>query len=129
MGAGRVSFSQDPAFAAGYQAIFAKQSLFKAPQPGRGRKLLEVGFLASDFLDGDRRAYFFKRGDGEVTNYALHYGEGILEVEIPISVYNERIRKYEQLYQNGPEVEVPIPHSEFDVLNKARRMLYERHDC
>jgi hypothetical protein len=125
--AGRVGLSEDPSFAAGWEAIFGKQSLFKAPQPGKGQRLLEQGFHPSDFAEGDRRAYFFTRGDGEVRTYAYHYGEGILEVQIPREVYNQRIRRYEQLYQGGPEIEVPIPHSEFDVLNNARRILHEHH--
>lgn len=57
--------------------------------------------------------------------YAKFYGEGVLEVEISQGVYNERIRRHEVPYQGGPEIEIRIPHEDFDVLNNANRRLLD----
>jgi hypothetical protein len=69
---------------------------------------------------GDNMAYFWK-GKGLADVYALHYGEGVLEVMVPKDVYRLRLQGHEQLYQGGPHVELPVPHADFDVLNKAIR--------
>lgn len=96
------------------------ENLCKAPQPGAGQKLLQLGFHPADFSAGDNMAYFWK-GKGLAEDYALHYGEGILEIMVPKDMYRTRLQRHEQLYQGGPHVELPVPHADFDVLNFAIR--------
>ncbi len=69
---------------------------------------------------GDNRAYMWN-GKGLSDDYARHYGEGILEVMVPEDQYRLRLRCHEQPYQGGPHIEVPVPHSDFDVLNSSIR--------
>jgi len=100
------------------------ESIFKAPQPGKAQKQLTEGFDPADFSAGNKRAYFARQQ--ELANeYARDYGEGVLEVEIPKGVYDARIRPHEVRYQGGPEIELPIPHKDFDVLNEAIRRLLD----
>jgi hypothetical protein len=73
---------------------------------------------------GDNRAYF-ARDKGLADEFALHYGEGVIEVVVLVSVYNARLKKHEQPYQDGPQIELPIPHEDFDVLNQSVRKLHE----
>jgi hypothetical protein len=102
------------------------QSIFKAPQPGKAQKQLTEGYHPEDFSSpgGDNRAYFAK-DRGLADEYAQHYGEGVLEVEVPKDVYDARLRKHETPYQGGPRIELPIPHEDFDVLNRSTRKLHE----
>jgi hypothetical protein len=103
-------------------AIVATGNICKAPQPGIGRKLLQQGFNPADFSmpGGDDRAYMWK-GKGLSDDYALHYGEGILEVMVPKDLYQLRLQGHERPYQGGPHIEVPVPHADFDVLNNSIR--------
>jgi len=96
-------------------------SIFKAPQPGKGKKLFEDGFDPVNFSEGDQTAYSSKEM-GLAEEYAHHYGEGVIELKIPKSVYKARIAQYEYLYQSGPNTELSVPHNEFDVLNSAKRV-------
>ncbi len=102
------------------------QSIFKAPQPGLARKQLTQGYHPEDFSmpGGDNRAYFAKDKD-LADEFALHYGEGVIEVKVPRSVYESRLKRHEQLYQVGPHIELPIPHEDFDVLNQAERIHHD----
>jgi intein/homing endonuclease len=104
----------------------ACQTIYKAPQHGMGEKLLKEGFRPDDFSDpgGDNLAYFAKERE-LAEEYARYYKDGVLEVDIPEDIYNQRIKKHERLYQGGPLTEIPIPHEDFDVLNNAnRRLIY-----
>jgi hypothetical protein len=99
------------------------QSIFKAPQPGMGDRLLNEGFLAEDFAGGDNVAHFAKeRALADL--YAWNYGEGVLELQIPKDVYDSRLLQYEQPYVPGPYTELKIPIHEFDILNNAPRVLH-----
>ena len=105
------------------------QSIYKAPQPGKGQKLLNEGFHPEDFPSGgpyaDGKAYFAK--ERALAEQYSGYGEGILEVEIPKSIYDARIKPYEMPYLSDPKfTEIPIPPSEFDVLNNAFRRLHDK---
>ena len=102
--------------------IIETENVCKAPQPGLGRKLLQQGFDPADYSmpGGDNRAYMWK-GKGLSDHYALHYGEGILEVMVPKELYQLRLRPHERPYQGGPHIEVPVPHADFDVLNNSIR--------
>jgi hypothetical protein len=67
-------------------------TIYKAPQRGMGKKLLKEGFHPEDFSDpgGDNLSYFAK--EKELADiYAKHYGEGILEVDIPKDIYDLRM--------------------------------------
>ncbi len=107
--------------------------LYKAPQRGLGRHQYENGYLPEDFPGGDNhpsgfdgRAYFAK-DDFEVplTKYAKFYGEGVIEVSVPVEDYVRLFRKYERLYEGGPAVEVPIPHEGMKHLNEYERRWYK----
>ena len=101
------------------------QSIYKAPQKGLGDILRDQGFHPKNFSDpdGDNLAYFAKQRR-LAEEFARSYGDGVLEVQIPQDIYDSRISRYEFPYQGGPEIEIPIPHSEFDVLNEATRILH-----
>jgi hypothetical protein len=63
---------------------------------------------------------------GSTIDYAsrkLEYDGRVLEIDISKKIYNARIAIYEKPYQGGPEIEIEIPHSAFDVLNSSRRIL------
>ncbi|MGE5660607.1 MAG: polymorphic toxin-type HINT domain-containing protein, partial [Actinomycetota bacterium] len=99
-------------------------TIYKAPQPGMGEKLLNDGFHPEGFFDpdGDNLAYFAKERElAEI--YEQFYKDGILEVDIPKDVYDRRIKRHEKPYQGGPLIEIPIPQEDFDVLNDAVRRL------
>ena len=104
------------------------QSIYKAPQAGKGQKQLAEGYHPDDFpatQGSDGKAYFAK--DKSIADeYAPHgpYGEGVIEVQVPKDVYDARLRQYEQPYQGGPRTELPIPPKEFDVLNNSPRKLH-----
>lgn len=97
-------------------------TIYKAPQPGKGQKLLVYGFYPEDFSEGDKRAYFAKQKSLADT-FARFYKEGVLEVDIEKDTYNLRIKQHERPFEGGPEVEILIPHRDFDVLNNAIRRL------
>ncbi|MBZ8181188.1 RHS repeat domain-containing protein [Oscillatoria salina] len=101
-------------------------TIYKAPQPGMGQKLLTQGFHPEDFSDpgGDNLAYFAKQ-KSLADEYAQYYDEGVLEVDIKKDTYDARIKQHERPYQGGPSIEIPIPHEDFDVLNNAIRRLSE----
>lgn len=105
--------------------IIETENVCKAPQYGMGQILLRRGFDPADFSmpGGDDRAYLWK-GKGLSEDYALHYGEGVLEIMVPKDIYDARLRRHERLYQTGPHVEVPVPHGDFDVLNNSIRRLH-----
>jgi hypothetical protein len=101
----------------------AVETIFKAPQPGKGTHQLENGFHPKDFANGDQLAYFAKQRE-LAEDYARNYGDGILEVDIPRTLYDKRIKPLEKAYLSDPSLtEIPIPHSEFEILNSAIRRL------
>jgi RHS repeat-associated protein len=99
--------------------------IYKAPQLGLAEKLLYQGFYPEDFSEGYQTAFFAKNknlADDYASRKGVYDGR-VLEIDIPKRIYKQRIAKYEKLYQGGPEIEVEIPHSAFDVLNSSRRIL------
>jgi hypothetical protein len=89
---------------------------------GIGDRLLNEGFQPEDFAQGDESAYFAKQPE-LAQQFAEHYGEGALEVQVPKEVYDARLMQYEQPYQDGPHTELPTPTSEFGTLNNSTRIL------
>jgi len=103
-------------------------TIYKAPGVGQGDTLLNKGFHPEDFNTGDKSAYFAK-GRKLAEEYADKYGEGVLEVDIPTDIYNERIKQHEVPYLSDPaEIEIPIPQKDFDVLNNAIRRLIDNEE-
>jgi len=99
-------------------------SIFKAPQRGKGASQYQNGYNAKDFCDDDQCAYFAKERS-LAEDYAKHYGDGVIELKIPKDVYNSKMKQHEYLYQGGPRTELPVPHSEFDVINSAERIWHK----
>ncbi|MGL5097041.1 MAG: hypothetical protein ACRDD1_15745, partial [Planctomycetia bacterium] len=102
------------------------QSIYKAPQPGKGKKMLKDGFHPRDFrTPGGNDSAYFAKDRSLADEYARHYCEGVIEIVIPQDIYDSRLRRYEQLYQGGPRIELKIPTTEFDLLNDMPRILHE----
>ncbi|NYZ70071.1 hypothetical protein H0A36_29070 [Endozoicomonas sp. SM1973] len=99
-------------------------SIFKAPQRGKGADQYNNGYNTKDFCDGDQCAYFAK-DKSLAEDYAKHYGEGVIELKVPQEVYESRLKIYEYKYQGGSQIELPIPHSEFDILNSVERIWHK----
>lgn len=105
--------------------------IYKAPQKGKGQRLLIEGFQPIDFplnlpyIDGS--AYFAGPNDRSIAEeYSRSYGEGILEVVIDAVNYTEYFKLLEFRYdeQNGiVRIEVVVPQSLFPVLNQFPRRL------
>jgi RHS repeat-associated protein len=104
------------------------QSIYKAPQAGKGQKQLTEGYHADDFpaTQGNDGKACFAKEKSIADEYAPHgpYGEGVIEVQVPKDVYDARLRQYEEPYHGGPRTQLPIPHKEFDVLNNSPRRLH-----
>jgi hypothetical protein len=99
-------------------------SIFKAPQQGKGASQYENGYNIKDFCDGDQCAYFAKE-KALADEYAKHYGDGVIELKVPKEVYDSRLKQHEYNYQGGPYTELPVPHSEFDILNSVERIWHQ----
>ncbi|AUG78699.1 Rhs protein [Kitasatospora sp. MMS16-BH015] len=101
--------------------------LFKAPQKGTGEQQYRNGYQKDDFPGGphdpymDGKAYFAKEERGLADKYAKHYGEGVMEIQIPVAEYNRLFQQYEAKYEGGPLIEVPIPNTALEELNKFPR--------
>lgn len=64
---------------------------------------------------------FFAKERELAEDFAHHYGEGVIELRVPKSTYDARLKQHEYPYQGGPNTELPVPHAEFDVINSAER--------
>lgn len=105
-------------------------TIYKAPQKGMGQKLLLKGFQPEDFPRGngfDGNAYFAGPNSRNIAEqYARSYGEGILEVRIPKSVYSNTFQHLERPYLGLKGTELAIPRETFPVLNTFPRFLIPR---
>jgi RHS repeat-associated protein len=99
-------------------------SVYKAPQSGKGADQYNNGYKTKDFCEGDQCAYFTK-DKALADEYAKHYGEGVIELKVPKSTYNNQLKQFEYPYQGGPYTELPVPHSGFDALNGAERVWHK----
>nr|WTB36112.1 DNRLRE domain-containing protein [Streptomyces sp. NBC_00830] len=103
-------------------------SLFKAPQRGLGEHQYKNGYQAADFPStngNDGQAYFGRKYSFVAEKYAKHFGEGVIEIRIPEEEYNKYFKGYEQSYEGGNEIEVPIPNTAFGRLNSYERNWYK----
>lgn len=106
-------------------------TIYKAPQKGKGQKLLEEGFQSVDFpynppyLDGN--CYFAGPNDRSIAEeFNQSYNEGVLEVSIDRASYNRDFKSLEYRYdeKGGCErIEVVVPQSLFSILNQFPRVL------
>ncbi|WP_051362846.1 RHS repeat-associated core domain-containing protein [Amycolatopsis thermoflava] len=97
--------------------------LYKAPQRGLGQQQYEHGYRADDYGGTGPWAAgaFFARDRELADTYAGHYGEGVIEIQVPASDYADRFEPFEQPYQGGPLTEVEIPASRVEELNQYPR--------
>jgi hypothetical protein len=109
-------------------------TIYKAPQKGKGKKLLEEGFQPVDFpynppyLDGS--CYFAGPNDRSIAEeFNQSYKEGILEVSIDRKSYDRDFKSLEYRYDEkdgGERMEVVVPQILFPVLNQFPRVLKPR---
>ena len=108
--------------------------LYKAPQKGKGEKLLKEGFKTDDFpyappyFDGN--CYFAGPNDRSIAEeFNQSYGEGILEVIIDQESYDEYFKPLEYRYDEKDSyerIEVVVHQSLFPILNQFPRVLKPR---
>lgn len=108
--------------------------IYKAPQKGKGQQILREGFQPSDFpydppyLDGS--CYFAGPNDRSIaTEYNLSYGEGIIEVSIEKTIYDQFFKSCENRYDEeggSRRVELVVPQNLFAVLNQCPRVLKQQ---
>ncbi|MEG4868830.1 MULTISPECIES: hypothetical protein [unclassified Microcoleus] len=106
-------------------------TIYKAPQKRKGQKLLKEGFQPVDFpynppyVDGN--CYFAGPNDRSIAEeYNQCYKEGILEVSIDKSSYEQYFKSLEYRYdeKDGYErIEVIVPQRLFAILNQFPRVL------
>ena len=109
-------------------------TIYKAPQKGKGQKLLDEGFQPVDFpynppyVDGS--CYFAGPNDRSIAEeFNKSYQDGVLEVLIDQVNYDKYFKPLEYRYDekdNCERIEVVIPQSLFSVLNQFPRVLKSR---
>jgi hypothetical protein len=109
-------------------------TIYKAPQKGKGQKLLDEGFQPVDFpynppyVDGS--CYFAGPNDRSIAEeFNQSYQEGILEVFIDQVSYYKYFKPLEYRYDekdNCERIEVVIPQTLFPALNQFPRVLKSR---
>lgn len=103
-------------------------TIYKATQKGKGQKILNEGFQPPDFPYNppyaDGKCYFAAPNSRILAQeYNHYYKDGILEVTIDKANYNKYFKALERPYQGGSQIELPIPHSLFPILNQFPRVL------
>ncbi|TVQ05617.1 MAG: hypothetical protein EA368_18950 [Leptolyngbya sp. DLM2.Bin27] len=109
-------------------------TIYKAPQRGKGQKLLDEGFQPEDFPHNppyfDGKCYFAGPNDRSIAEeFNQSYREGILEVTINRETYEQYFKPLEYCYdeKDGQQrIEVVVPQSFFPILNQFRRALKPR---
>lgn len=109
-------------------------TIYKAPQKGKGQKLLKEGFQTTDFpynppyFDGN--CYFAGSNDRSIAEeYNQSYQEGVLEVAINQTTYDQCFKSLEYRYdeKDGHDrLEVVVPQRLFPTLNRFPRILKPR---
>lgn len=92
---------------------------------------MEQGFQPADFPyhppTADGKCYFAAPNSrGLAEEYHRYYKDGILEVTIDSAIYKQYFKPLERPYQGGEQVELPIPHDLFAILNQYPRVLKSR---
>jgi hypothetical protein len=106
-------------------------TIYKATQKGKGQRLVEQGFQPTDFPyhppTADGKCYFAAPNSrGLAEEYHRYYKDGILEVTIDSAIYERYFKPLERPYQGGEQVELPIPHDLFPILNQYPSVLKPR---
>jgi len=106
-------------------------TIYKAPQKGKGQKLLKEGFQAVDFpcnppyVDGN--CYFAGPNDRSIAEeFNRSYSEGVLEILIDQLSYDRHFKQFEYRYDekdNRERTEVIAPQNLFPILNRFPRIL------
>ena len=109
-------------------------TIYKAPQKGKGQKLMEEGFQSIDFpynppyLDGS--CYFAGPNDRSIAEeFNQSYNDGILEVSIDRATYDRDFKPLEYRYDENDDcerIEVVVHQSLFPILNQFPRVLKPR---
>jgi hypothetical protein len=106
-------------------------TIYKAPQKGKGQKLLKEGFQPVDFPDNppylDGNCYFAGPSNRTIAEeFNQSYKEGILEVTIDKASYEQHFKPLEYRYDekdNCERIEVVVPQKLFPILNQFPRIL------
>ena len=106
-------------------------TIYKAAQKAKGTQFVERGFQPDDFPyhlpTADGKCYFAGPQSRELAEeYHQYYKGGILEVTIDLTVYEQYFKPLEKPYQGGEQIELPIPHDLFPMLNRYPRVLKPR---
>jgi hypothetical protein len=106
-------------------------TIYKATQKGKGQQLIEQGFQPADFPynppNADGKCYFAAPNSRSLAEeYHRYYKDGILEVTIDLETYAQYFKPLEKPYQGGEQVELPISHDLFSILNQYPRVLKPR---
>jgi len=106
-------------------------TIYKAPQKGKGQKLVEEGFQPVHFpynppyLDGS--CYFAGPNDRSIAEeFNQSYKEGILEVSIDQVSYEQDFKALEYRYDEKDDcerMEVVVPQRLFPSVNQFPRVL------
>ncbi len=106
-------------------------TIYKAPQKGKGQKLLTQGFKSEDFpynppyFDGN--CYFAGSNDRSIAEeFNRSYKEGILEVFIDRASYDQYFKLLESRYdqkERCERIEIVVPQHLFPLLNQFPRVL------
>jgi hypothetical protein len=111
--------------------IIQTVTIYKASQKGKGQRLVEQGFQPADFPYhpplADGKCYFAAPNSRDLAEeYHRYYKDGILEVTIDSGIYEQYFKPLEKPYQGGEQVELPVPHDLFPMLNQYPRILKPR---
>lgn len=106
-------------------------TIYKATQKGKGQRFIEQGFQPSDFPyhppTADGKCYFAGPNSRSLAEeYYRYYKDGILEVTIELATYDRYFKPLGRPYQGSEQVELPIPHDLFFILNQCPRVLKPR---
>lgn len=109
-------------------------TIYKAPAKGTTEKLLNDGFSKIDFPGSgnsypDGKAYFGLEDEGKIIalDYASRggYDDRVLQIRIPKTDFDRFFRDYIGSHNGVPGVEVAIPNTAFDILNRYPRSLVD----
>ncbi|MFC8086043.1 RHS repeat-associated core domain-containing protein [Streptomyces sp. NPDC057340] len=117
----------DPAFNGGASQASETISFFKAPNRGHGQHQHVNGYRDKLNAYPDGRAYFGVGDEGRniAEQYAKAYGEGIIEIQIPLDDYLMYFKRNVFKYEGGPAQEAAIPNYDLELLNDYPRWWHQ----